>query len=79
MLNLKPQILTLFFLIFSQAYMVQANEVLWAKPLQPLLEEILQNGGGVGDESIRKVCVLYVCVLCVCVCVVCVCCVCVCV
>ncbi|XP_067656927.1 major vault protein-like [Haliotis asinina] len=36
------------------SYMLNAHEELWEKPLTPEVEEILRNGGGIGDGNIRK-------------------------
>uniref|UniRef100_A0A1X7VEE6 Major vault protein n=1 Tax=Amphimedon queenslandica TaxID=400682 RepID=A0A1X7VEE6_AMPQE len=38
-----------------QSYLLQAAEELYEKELTPLAEEILKEGGGVGDASIRKI------------------------
>jgi major vault protein len=38
-----------------QSYLLQAAEELYEKELTPLVEEILKEGGGIGDASIRKV------------------------
>eukprot|EP00054_Salpingoeca_dolichothecata_P011292 m.62738 g.62738 ORF g.62738 m.62738 type:complete len:842 (+) comp19396_c0_seq1:163-2688(+) len=37
-----------------RAYLLQAQEELWRKPLTPLEEKLLQNGGGIADSSVRK-------------------------
>eukprot|EP00053_Salpingoeca_punica_P012941 m.116286 g.116286 ORF g.116286 m.116286 type:complete len:850 (-) comp16069_c0_seq1:242-2791(-) len=37
-----------------QSYLLTAEEELWKKPLQPMLEELLANGGGLADPSVRK-------------------------
>jgi len=37
-----------------QSYLLRANEELYKKELTPLVEDLLKNGGGIGDASIRK-------------------------
>ncbi|KAL4231031.1 hypothetical protein ACF0H5_008614 [Mactra antiquata] len=38
-----------------ESYMLKSYEHLWEKPLDPIVEELLRNGGGTGSGDIRKI------------------------